>query len=142
MKKVALLISLAFALFLPMAFAAQTVINITAHVYKALTVNQVQPMEFGNLYVTTGTTTTKQATGSFEITGEANATVSIDYPNSVSLNGPSNNSLQITIVSNDENVALSSNGRLTKSIVGEATVNANTAAGDYSGTATVTVAYV
>ncbi|ODN42918.1 DUF4402 domain-containing protein [Piscirickettsia litoralis] len=124
------------------SFAAQTSVSVIAHVYKALTVTQTQAMDFGNLYVTTGSSSTKTATGAFQVTGEDNAAISIDYPDTVTLSGPSSSSLTINIQTNDENATLNGSGQLTKSFTGETTVNAATVAGDYTGTATITVAYV
>ncbi|ODN43970.1 hypothetical protein BGC07_01060 [Piscirickettsia litoralis] len=125
------------------AFAATGSVSVVAKVFQALTVTQTQAMDFGNLYVTTGSSSTKQATGSFGITGEKGASVSIDYPATITLAGPSSSTLNVTIQTSDENDSLNpGNGRLTKNIVGEVTVDNSTTAGNYSGTATVTVSYV
>ncbi|MGJ3495274.1 hypothetical protein PsalN5692_03851 (plasmid) [Piscirickettsia salmonis] len=125
------------------SLAATASIAVTAKVFTALTVTQTQPMSFGNLYVTNGSSSTSQASGAFQIAGEKSATVSIDYPSSVTLAGPGASSLNVNITSTDENDTLHPGlGTLTKNINGEVTVNGTTTAGDYSGTATITVAYV
>ncbi|AKP74715.1 hypothetical protein Psal006b_03051 [Piscirickettsia salmonis] len=143
MKKAVLLVSfMALSLTTVTNFAAQASVTVTAHVYKALTVTQSQAMDFGDLYVTTGSSATKTATGAFQVTGEENASISIDYPDTVTLAGPASSSLTVDIQTNDENETLNGSGQLTKSFSGEVTVNATTAAGDYTGTATITVTYV
>ncbi|MEG0300877.1 DUF4402 domain-containing protein [Cetobacterium sp.] len=142
MKKLITLLSLTMAM---TAFGATTTppqgnteksgdMNITATVITPLRVN-AEPMVFGK--VIQGTKATANA--NFTITGEKGENITVNIPETVTLESDEN-TLNVAIARNIP-TNLGTTGTITVPVNGSIETNSSTATGEYSGTLTARVTY-
>ncbi|ODN43509.1 DUF4402 domain-containing protein [Piscirickettsia litoralis] len=114
--------------------------NASAEIITPITL-QVAPLEFGTLVKPQSGRTDYQATALLEISGEKQQTVKITIPNRMNIvNG--SDSLRVNLSIPTTQKRLNNQGEASLNITGSLRVAANTKAGDYTGSATITASYL